>query len=108
MGNGGGHALGRLDELDASSVRDDVLIDVADARVGNAALHNHRSITERETEIVQRIQLKGETGLDLHPAMTHLADCRRLKHHYLAVQRSQELDALGIPLVRGHSLEIIA
>jgi hypothetical protein len=24
------------------------------------------------------------------------------------VQRSQELDALGIPLVRGHSLEIIA
>ena len=76
--------------------------------MGDAPFHDHRSITEREAEIVQRIQLKGETGLDLHTAMTHLADGRRLKNHYLAVQRSQELDALGIPLVRGHWLAIIA
>ena len=57
---------------------------------------------------MQGIQLQRETGLDLHSAMTHLADSSRLENHYLAVQRSKELDALGIPLVRGHWLGIIA
>jgi hypothetical protein len=57
---------------------------------------------------VERIELQWEAGLHLHAAMTHLADCSRLEDHYLTVQRSKELDALGIPLVRGHSLGIIA
>ena len=101
-------AFRRLDELDAGTVGDDVLIDVADARVRNAALDDHGTVPERETEIVKGIQLQREAGLHLHSAMTQLADGRRLKDHYLTVQRSKELDALGIPLVRGHSLGIIA
>ncbi|HEX6214215.1 MAG TPA: hypothetical protein VFZ38_05320, partial [Vicinamibacterales bacterium] len=60
-----------------------------------AALDDHGAVAERETEIVKGIELQRETGLNLHSAMTHLADCRRLKDHYLTVQRSTELDALA-------------
>ena len=74
----------------------------------DAALDDDGAVAEGETEIVEGIELQREAGLHLHSAMTHLADCRRLKDHYLAVQRSKELDALGIPLVRGHWLGIIA
>src|SRR5688572_12741858 len=108
MRNRRGDALRRFDEFDAGPVGDDVLIDVADARVRNAALHDDGPIAEGEAKIVERIELQREAGLHLHAAMTHLADCSWLEDHYLTVQRSQELDALGIPLVRGHSLGIIA
>ena len=74
----------------------------------DSAFDDHGVIAQRQTEIVKGIQLQREGGLHLHSAMTHLADRRRLKDHYLAVQRSKELDALGIPLVRGHSVGIIA
>lgn len=74
----------------------------------DASFDDDRAFTEGETKIVEGIELQREAGFHLHAAMTHLADCRRLKDHYLTVQRSQELDALGIPLVRGHSLAIIA
>ena len=75
----------------------------------DAALDHDGSFAEGETEIVKGIQLQRETGFYLHSAMTHLADSSRLENHYLAVQRSKELDALGISLVvRGHWLGIIA
>ena len=105
----GGNAIRQLDELDAGAVGDDVLIDVADARMRDAALDDHRAFAKGETKIVERIELQRKAGFHLHAAMTHLADSRRLKNHYLAVQRSKELDALGISLVvRGHWLGIIA
>ena len=75
----------------------------------DAALDDHGAVAERQAEIVKGIQLQREGSLDLHAAMTHLADSSRLENHYLAVQRSKELDALGIPLVvRGHWPGIIA
>ena len=106
--DGGGDAFRRLDEFNSRPIGDDVLIDVADARMRDPALDDDGSIAEGETEIVERIELQRKAGLHLHSAMTHLADCSWLKDHYLTVQRSKELDALGIPLVRGHSLGIIA
>ena len=74
----------------------------------DASLDDDGSFAEGKTKIVQGIELQREASLHLHAAVTHLADCRRLEDHYLAVQRSKELDALGIPFVRGHSLGIIA
>ena len=108
MGDGRGNSFGGLDEFNPRSICDDVLIDVADARMRNAAFDHDGSIAKREAEIVERIELQWEAGLHLHAAMTHLADCSWLEDHYLTVQRSKELDALGIPFVRGHSLGIIA
>jgi len=101
--------LGRLDELDARPIGDDVLVDVADSRVGDAAFDDDGEISEREAKVVKGIQLQREGGFDLHSAMAYLADRRRLKNHYLTVQRSsKDLEALGIPLGRGHWLAIIA
>ena len=74
----------------------------------NAALDDDGAFAEGETEVVKGIELQREAGLHLHAAVTHLAHCRRLEDHYLAVQGSKEFDALGIPLVRGHWLGIIA
>ena len=102
-------AFGWLDELHARSIHDDVVIDVADARMRDASLHDERNLAERETKIVKGIELQRKGGVDLHAAMTDLADIGRLEEHYLAVQTSKELDTFGIPLaVRGHSLGIIA
>jgi len=107
--DGGRGMLRGLDELDARPISDDVLVDVADSGVGDAAFDDDGEISEREAEIVKRIQLKREAGLHLHSAMAHLADRRRLKDHYLTVQRSsKDLEALGIPLGRGHWFAIIA
>ena len=108
MRNRRGNAFGRLDEFNPGTISNDVLVDVTDARMGDAAFDNDGAITESETEIVERIELQRKAGLHLHAAMTHLADGSWLEDHYLTVQRSKELDALGIPLVRGHSLGIIA
>lgn len=108
MGDRGRDAFGELNEFHTRPVGDDVLIDIADARVRNAPLNHHVSLAEGEAEIVERIELQRKRRLDLHAAMTHLADRRRLKNHYLAVQVSKQFDAFGIPLARGHSLGIIA
>ena len=108
MRNRRGDAFGRLDEFNPRTISNDVLVDVTDARMRDAAFDDDGTITESETEIVERIELQREAGLHLHAAMTHLADRSWLEDHYLTVQRSKELDALGIPLVRGHSLGIIA
>jgi hypothetical protein len=43
---------------------------------------------------VKGIKLQRKTSLDLHAAVAELAHGGRLKDHYLAVQRSQELDSL--------------
>jgi len=60
----------------------------------DTALDDNRALAERQTEIVEGIELQREIRLDLHAAMAHLAHAGRLKDHYLAVQRSQELDSL--------------
>ena len=101
--------MGRLDEFNARSVHDDVLIDVADARMRDATLHDERNLAEREAEIVKGIELQRKRGVDLHAAVTDLADVGWLEDHYLAVQTSKELNTFGIPLaVRRHSFGIIA
>ena len=67
------------------------------------------TVAERETEVVKRIQLQREAGFHLHSAMTHLADRRRLKDHYLAVQRAPTNSTRSESrLSRGHWLGIIA
>lgn len=108
MLDGFGDPFRQLDELDAGSIGNDVLVDLADAGVRDAPLDDDGMFAEGETEIVKGIELQREGGFHLHSAMAQLADRSGLKDHYLAVQRSQELDALGIPLVRGHSFGIIA
>jgi len=108
MRDRGADSIRQLDEFHTGSISNFVLIDVADARMGDASLDHDGQAAERQAEVVKGIQLQWKAGLHLHAAVTHLADGRWLEDHYLAVHRSKELDALGITLVRGHSLGIIA
>ena len=67
------HPLRHRGELDTRAVDDQFLIDVADVAMHDAAFHDHRAITERETEIVKGIQLQGKNRLDWRAAAADLA-----------------------------------
>jgi hypothetical protein len=58
--------FGKFDELNAGAVGDDVLIDVADTRVRDAAFDDHGLVAETQAKIVKGIELKRETGFHLH------------------------------------------
>src|SRR5207247_8961111 len=81
FGDHGVHAVGRLDEFDPGSIRDELLIDVADTAVRDAALEDDRSGPERQTKFVQRIELKWAGSFDLGAAAAALLDRHRLEHH---------------------------
>jgi hypothetical protein len=58
--NHGPYAFGRLDELDAGSVRDHFLIDVGDARVRDPPLQLDGLGAERDAEVVKGIERERE------------------------------------------------
>ena len=90
------HAVGRLDELDAGAVEHELLVDVADAAVGDASFDDDRAVAEREAEIVKGIELEGKAGFDLCAAAADLLDRHRLEDHDLAVQLAENLDRVRV------------
>jgi hypothetical protein len=96
--DGGGDASGRLDELDARTINDQLLIDVADTAMGDPALDHHGPVAKRESEIVQGIELEGKDSFNLGAAVADLLDGDGLKDHHLAVQLAEDLNPFGIPL----------
>src|SRR5687767_7469472 len=99
--------LRQLDELHARAVQRGDVGQFADVTVRDASLDDDRAIAKREAEIVQRIELKGEGGLDLRAAEAYVQDGHRLEHHDLASDLPLEWDALQVPLLAGHISHII-
>lgn len=99
--NHAANALGRFDELDARSVVDDFLIDVADAAVGDPAFQHDRLIAQCQPEVVERIEVQGKGRFDKAAAVADFLDRERLKNHDLAVQLTKDFDPLAIALFVG-------
>src|SRR5687767_4702098 len=57
------HPLRRLHEFHACPVGHDVLVDVADARMHDASLDDDRAPAKRQPQIMQGIEMEGESGL---------------------------------------------
>ena len=96
-----------LDELDAGAVQRGDVRQLADVAMRDAALDDHRTVAEREPEIVQRVELEGERGLDLRAAEADVQDRHGLEHHDLSLDLPFKWDALAIPLVTRHVGHII-
>ena len=90
------NAVGELDKLNARPVHHELLIDVADAAVRDAALDDNGAVAEREPEIVEGIELERKRRLDLRAAPADFFDRDRLEHHHLAVKLAEDLNPLGI------------
>jgi len=58
------------------------------------------AVAERETEFVQGIRMEGESGFDGDAFAADLLNRHRLKHHHLAAQLTENLDALSLALGR--------
>jgi len=94
-----GHALGWFDELDASGVNDELMLDVGDAAVCDASLDDDRAIAEREPELVEGIELERETGFDLRAAAADLFDRHRLEDSDFALELAENLNSLSVAFV---------
>src|SRR5205814_1175744 len=99
----GGDAVRRLHEFHSRAIGDDVLIDVADAGVDDPSLDDDRTAAEREPQVVQRVEVHGESGFHRGAAAADLLDQHRLEHHDFALEFTEDGDALGVALVRLHA-----
>ena len=94
--------FGELDELDAGAIQRGDLGELADVAVSDPALDDHGTVAEREPEIVQRIELEGERGLDLGPAEADVQDGHGLEDHDFPLDFPFKWDTLAVPLLAGH------
>src|SRR6266550_4125209 len=101
VGDDRSHGVRRLDELEAGQIDDDLLLDVGNAAVDDAALDDDGAVSKGQPEIVKGIECEGKAGFDLRAAAADLFDRHRLVDHYFAVKLAENLDALGVPLVFG-------
>ena len=102
------NAIGWLDELEPGAVRHDILIHIADSTVGHAPLDDHRSAAQGQPYVVQRIELEGKPRFHLNAPQPDLPDCHRLENHDLAVEVTQDRNALRFPFLVGHSRRTIS
>jgi hypothetical protein len=76
-----------LDELDTGPVEHDTLVEVADVAMGDAPFDDDRTLAQRDAEVVQRVELQRERGLDLRATAADVEDRHRLIDLDLPVQR---------------------
>ena len=88
-----------IDEFDPRSVADDLLIDVADPAVRNAAFEDDRSIAQCQPKVVEGIEVERKRCFDKAPARTDFLDGERLKNHHFAVQLSENFNPFPVPLL---------
>src|SRR5207249_12315859 len=69
--------------------------------MSHTTFEHHGTVAEREPEIVQGFEMKREGGLDFDAGVANLGDDHQLKNHDLAVELTEDREALGIALVAG-------
>ena len=93
------NAIGQVDKLDPRPIGDDVLIDIRDVRVGDPALEYHGLRTEREAQVVKRVEVEGKTCLDRCAGAAHLLDVQRLEHHDFALKITEDEYTVFVTIV---------
>src|SRR5262245_50790161 len=90
---------GRFDEFHAGPVEDDAFLQLADTAVRDPSLDDDGSLAERQTKVVQRVELQRERRLDHRAAPADVEDRHRLENLHLPKQRCRYRDAFGVALV---------
>ena len=66
----------------------------------DAALHDNRTLAQREPEIMKRVEMKRKCGFDQGASPADFPDGDRLEHHHFAAELTKNEDAVGIALIR--------
>src|SRR4051812_757920 len=99
------HVIGRLDELDAGSIEHHAFFQLADVAMGDAPFDHHRSVAERDAEVVEGVELQRERRFDLGAAAADIQDGHGLIDLDLARQRRRYSHAFSVAFVfAGHAV----
>ncbi len=79
-----------------------IVVDVGNLRVHDAPLHDDRSLTELESQIVQRVEVQRKARFNESAAEADLPDHHRLKHHDLALESADHGDSSAVALFVRH------
>src|SRR5262249_19036826 len=89
-----GQSTRDIHEFEPGAVAHRLLFDVDDAAVDNAPPDDDGLVPECQAQFVERINLKREWCFDLDAAASDLRDGHREKHHHIAIERSEDWNAL--------------